>query len=136
MAHGFNISTIIKSILDKVLQVNLPLILYTNLKSLYDCLVRLKTTEEKRLMIDIIYISKLFMPPNITDRFLIAPVRAVRSSRRHSHSVFCQEPIRSLYVAWTIKNFTTFRTSRTSRTSRTISTISIIKIINIIKIKF
>ena len=34
------------------------------------------------------------MPPNSTDRFLIAPVRAVRSSRRHSHSISCQEPVR------------------------------------------
>ena len=34
------------------------------------------------------------MPPGSTDRFLIAPVRAVRSSRRHSHSVFYQEPVR------------------------------------------
>ena len=34
------------------------------------------------------------MPPDSTDRFLIAPVRAVRSSRRHSHLVSCQEPVR------------------------------------------
>ena len=34
------------------------------------------------------------MPPGSTDRFLTAPVRAVRSSRRHSHSVSCQEPVR------------------------------------------
>ena len=34
------------------------------------------------------------MPLNSTDRFLTAPVRAIRSSRRHSHSVFCQEPVR------------------------------------------
>ena len=34
------------------------------------------------------------MPPDSTDRFLIAPVRAVRSSRRHLHSVSCQEPVR------------------------------------------
>ena len=34
------------------------------------------------------------MPSNSTDRFLIAPIRAIRSSRRHSHSVFCQEPVR------------------------------------------
>ena len=40
------------------------------------------------------YISKLFMPPDSADRFLTAPVRAVRSFRRHSHSVFCQEPVR------------------------------------------
>ena len=34
------------------------------------------------------------MPPDSTDRFLTAPVRAVRSSRRHSHLVSCQEPVR------------------------------------------
>ena len=34
------------------------------------------------------------MPPDSTDRFLTAPVRAARSSRRHSHSVSCQEPAR------------------------------------------
>jgi len=36
------------------------------------------------------------MPPNSTDRFLTAPIRAVRSSRRHSHSASCQEPVRRL----------------------------------------
>ena len=34
------------------------------------------------------------MPPDSTGRFLTAPVRAVRSSRRHSHSASCQEPVR------------------------------------------
>ena len=34
------------------------------------------------------------MPPGSTDRFLTASIRAVRSSRRHSHSVSCQEPVR------------------------------------------
>ena len=34
------------------------------------------------------------MPPNSTDRFLIAPVRAVRSFRRHLHLASCQEPAR------------------------------------------
>ena len=40
------------------------------------------------------YISKFFMPPDSTSRFLTAPVRAVRSSRKHSHLAFCQEPVR------------------------------------------
>ena len=34
------------------------------------------------------------MPLDSTDRFLTAPVRAVRSSRRHLHSVSYQEPVR------------------------------------------
>ena len=34
------------------------------------------------------------MPPDSTDRFLTAPIRAVRSFRKHSHSVSCQKPVR------------------------------------------
>ena len=34
------------------------------------------------------------MPPNSTDRFLTAPVRTARISRRHLHSASCQEPVR------------------------------------------
>jgi hypothetical protein len=34
------------------------------------------------------------MPPNSTDRFLTAPVRTVRISRRHLHSAFYQDPVR------------------------------------------
>ena len=66
MAHGFNIGAAIKSTLDKVLQVNLPLILYTNLKSLYDCLVQLGTTQEKRLIIDIICLYQAYKQRQIT----------------------------------------------------------------------
>ena len=42
----------------------------------------------------LIYISKLFLPPNSTDRLLTAPVKAVRISRRHLHSASCQDPVR------------------------------------------
>ena len=34
------------------------------------------------------------MPPDSTDRFLIAPIRAIRSSRRYLYLVFYQEPVR------------------------------------------
>jgi hypothetical protein len=52
MAHGFDIGAVIKSTIDKILQTNLLLVFYTDSKSLYDCLVRLGTTQEKHLMID------------------------------------------------------------------------------------
>jgi hypothetical protein len=39
IVHGFNISAAIKSTVDKILWVNLLLILCTDSKSLYDCLV-------------------------------------------------------------------------------------------------
>ena len=66
IAYSFNIGAIIKSTLDKVLQVNLLLILYTNLKSLYDCLVRLETTQEKRLIIDVICLRQAYKRRQIT----------------------------------------------------------------------
>ena len=53
MAHGFDIAAATKSTIDMSLQIDLPLTLCTDSKSLYDCLVKLGTTAEKRLMIDI-----------------------------------------------------------------------------------
>ena len=45
LAHGFNIRAVIKLIIKKILQINtLLLILCTDSKSLYDCLVKLGTT--------------------------------------------------------------------------------------------
>ena len=60
MTHGFDIGTAIKSTLDKVLQVNIPLVLCTDSKSLYDCLVQLGTTQEKRLMIDVMCLRQAY----------------------------------------------------------------------------
>jgi len=54
MAHSFNIGALVKFIIDKVLGIDLPLILCIDSKSLYECLVKLGITHEKRLMIDII----------------------------------------------------------------------------------
>ena len=34
------------------------------------------------------------MPSGSTDRFLTAPIRAVRSFRRYSYLASCQEPVR------------------------------------------
>ena len=67
MAYGFDIGVAIKSTIDKILHINLPLILCTNLKSLYDCLVRLNTTQEKRLMIDVMCLRQAYERRQITD---------------------------------------------------------------------
>jgi hypothetical protein len=53
MAHGFDIGAFAKSTIDKVLGIDLPLVLCTDSRLLYECLVKLGTTQEKRLMIDI-----------------------------------------------------------------------------------
>ena len=56
MAYRFNISAIIKLTIEQLLQIELPLILYTDLKLLYKYLVKLGIIREKRLIIDIIYL--------------------------------------------------------------------------------
>jgi hypothetical protein len=53
MAHGFDISTAIKAIVELQFNISLPLILYTNSKLIYKCLVKLGTMQEKRLIINV-----------------------------------------------------------------------------------
>ena len=60
MAYRFNIGVIIKLIIKQFLQIELPLILYIDLKLLYKCLIKLGTTQEKRLIINIIYLYQLY----------------------------------------------------------------------------
>ena len=54
MAHSFNINTAIKATVKLQLNISLPLILCTNFKSIYKCLIKLGTTQEKRLIVNII----------------------------------------------------------------------------------
>ena len=60
MAHGFDIGACAKATVQRILQIELPLILCTDSKSLYDCLVKLGTTQEKRLMIDILCLRQSY----------------------------------------------------------------------------
>jgi hypothetical protein len=74
MTHEFDIKTTIKIILEKILssmisktefekkisRSEISLILCTNSKSLYDCLVRLSTTRKKRLMIDVMRLRQSY----------------------------------------------------------------------------
>ena len=58
MVSGVNIAiaigTTLKIITDQLELPIIPTIVYTNLYSLYKCLVKLSTTKEKRLIINII----------------------------------------------------------------------------------
>lgn len=67
MTYGFNISILIKSILNRVLWTEIPLVLYIDSKSLYDCLVKLGTTQEKRLMIDVLCLRQSYERREITE---------------------------------------------------------------------
>jgi hypothetical protein len=60
IAHGFDIGAVIKLTIDLVLNITISLIIYTDLKSLYNCFVRLSITQEKRLMVDFICLCQLY----------------------------------------------------------------------------
>ena len=54
IAHSFNIGDLVKSIINKALEIEVPLVVYIGSKSLYECLVKLGITREKRLIINVI----------------------------------------------------------------------------------
>jgi hypothetical protein len=54
------INTTIVMITDQLKLPKLPIIVCTDLYSLYNCLVKLRTTTEKRLMIDIIALRQSY----------------------------------------------------------------------------
>ncbi len=60
MVLGFDIAGAIKATTNKILAINLPLVLCTNSKSLYDCLVKLGTTQEKRLMVNVLCLRQSY----------------------------------------------------------------------------
>ena len=60
MAHGFNIGALVKSIINKVLEIELLLVIYMNSKLLYEYLIKLGTTREKCLIINIICLYQAY----------------------------------------------------------------------------
>lgn len=75
MALGFDIAVAIKTTLDKFLKPwrdnPLDLVVATDSKSLYDCLVKLGTTREKRLMIDIMCLRQSYQRQLISEVWCI-----------------------------------------------------------------
>jgi hypothetical protein len=68
MAYGFDIGATIKSTLEQILRIKtLTLLLCTDSKSLYDCLVKLGTTQEKRLMVDLMCLRQSYERREITE---------------------------------------------------------------------
>ena len=69
IVYNFNISTVIKAIVKLQFNISLLLILYTKSKLIYKRLIKLGTTQEKRLIINIIYLYWLYK------RYKIAKVK-------------------------------------------------------------
>jgi hypothetical protein len=60
MINDFDVEAVVKFIIDRMLHISLSLILLTDSKSLYDCLVKLDTISEKRLMIDLMCLRQSY----------------------------------------------------------------------------
>jgi hypothetical protein len=67
MIHDFDVDSILKIILTKMIDTFVSLILITDSKSLYDCLIRLEITVEKRLMIDVMTLRQFYKRREITE---------------------------------------------------------------------
>jgi hypothetical protein len=68
MVNGFDIGAAIKKTIENITKIdNLPLLLCTDSKSLYECLVKLGTTHEKRLMVDIMCLRQSYERREITE---------------------------------------------------------------------
>ncbi|KAI1001416.1 hypothetical protein K3495_g6784 [Podosphaera aphanis] len=67
MVHGFDIGAAVKSTVEQLTQTKIPLTLCTDSRSLYDCLVKLGTTQEKRLMIDLMCLRQSYERREITE---------------------------------------------------------------------
>jgi hypothetical protein len=72
-AYGFDHATVIKSTVQKICQVTaIPLIVCTDSKSLYQCMVKLSTTQEKRLMVDVMAMRQSY------ERRIITKIRLIK----------------------------------------------------------
>jgi len=61
LAYGFDIASVVKATLMKILKLRrIPLVMCIDSKSLYDCLVKLGTTREKRLMVDLMCLRQAY----------------------------------------------------------------------------
>jgi hypothetical protein len=62
LVNAFDSAAVIRDTLTQILHLTeqLPLVVCTDSKSLYDCLVKLGTTQEKRLMIDLMCLRQAF----------------------------------------------------------------------------
>lgn len=67
MAFGFDQGAAIKATIESLLHRSIPMVMCTDSRSLYDCLVKLGTTHEKRLMIDIMCLRQSYEQREISE---------------------------------------------------------------------
>ncbi len=66
MIHDFDVDFVLKVILTKMIDILISLILIIDSKFIYDCLIRLEITVEKRLMINVMTLRQCYERREIT----------------------------------------------------------------------
>ncbi|EED22459.1 hypothetical protein TSTA_097080 [Talaromyces stipitatus ATCC 10500] len=92
MVHGFDSAASIKSTTTQLLHLTkpLPLVFCTDSKSLYECLVKLGTTQEKRLMIDLMCLRQSY------ERQEIAEIKWIDGESNPADAMTKSKPCRAL----------------------------------------
>jgi hypothetical protein len=90
LTHGFDIAAVIKSTTEKILRKPVPLMLCTDSKSLYECLVKLGTTREKRLMVDLMCLRQAY------ERREVAEVRWIDGDSNPADAMTKAKPCQAL----------------------------------------
>jgi hypothetical protein len=90
MAHGFDYGVVLKTTIEKILQTDLPLVICTDSKSLYECLVKLGTTREKRLMVDLMCLRQSY------ERRLITEIKWIDGNENPADSMTKSAPCAAL----------------------------------------
>jgi hypothetical protein len=90
MAHGFDHGAVIKATIEKILQTSLPLVLCTDSKSLYEYLVKLGSTSEKRLMIDLMCLHQSY------ERRLITEIKWIDGNSNPADAMTKSKPCQAL----------------------------------------
>ena len=81
IAHSFDHGAVIKATIKNITRTSIPLILCTDSKSLYDCLVKLGTTQEKRLMVDLMCLRQSY------ERRIIAEIKWINRTTNPADAI-------------------------------------------------
>jgi hypothetical protein len=86
MTHEFDAESIIKSIIEKILNIlSLSMILLTNSRSLYDCLVKLEITIEKRLMMNLMCLRQSYERREIAEiRWIDENINSINAMTKYN----------------------------------------------------
>ena len=90
LAHAFDHGAVIKATIEKILQIKIPLILATDSRSLYECLVKLGSTREKRLMVDLMCMRQSY------ERRMITEIKWIEGSANPADAMTKSKPCQAL----------------------------------------